>query len=135
VIRGFPKGARVVGRTARVKHNARFEDLLAFQIKSLGLPAPERQYRFAKGMKRQFESDFAWPELKLLVEVEGGIWKRGGGAHSHPLDVERDIERRQYAVLLGFFVLPVITDEVTSGKAIAVIQQALAVRGWQRGLS
>lgn len=135
MIRGLPKGARVVGRMARVKHNTRFEELLAFQIKSLGLPTPERQYRFAKGMKRQFESDFAWPELKLLVEVEGGIWKRGGGAHSHPLDVERDIERRQYAVLLGFFVLPVITDEVTSGKAIAVIQRALAVRGWQRGLS
>lgn len=127
----IPKGAQIGSRPRRVSHNARFEELLAFQMKAVGLPAPERQYRFAKSMGRQFEADFAWPQFQLLLECEGGIWKRGGGAHSHPLDIERDIERRQYAVLLGFYVLPVTTDEVTKGKAVTVVQQALAVRGWK----
>jgi very-short-patch-repair endonuclease len=128
----IPKGARI-GRNPRTsKHNARFEDLLAFQMKSLGLPEPARQYPFAQSVKREFLADFAWTQYSLLLEVNGGIWRKGGGAHSHPSNIERDIEKQQFAVLLGFYVLPVTTDEVTSGKAVAVIQQALAVRGWQR---
>lgn len=128
----LPKGARV-GRTPKAKaNNARFEDLLAFQIRSLGLPIPERQYPFAQSVERKFLADFAFPGYLLLVEVNGGIWRKGGGAHSHPSNIERDIKKQQCAVLLGFNLLPVTTDEVTSGEAVAIVQKALIVRGWNR---
>jgi hypothetical protein len=121
----------VGGALPRKKRNARFEELFEFQCGAYKLPEPHQQYYFAESMGRKFRSDFAWPAYKLLVEIEGGIWRAGGGAHSHPIDIERDIERRQHAVLLGFFMLPVITDQVKKGEAIIIVQRVLASRGWK----
>ena len=90
------------------------ENLFAFQIKACGLPLAREQYPFAQYMGRKFASDFAWPEYKLLVEISGGIWRKGGGAHSRPQKIESDMERQQYAALLGFYVLPFTPDEVAS---------------------
>lgn len=113
------------------RRNKRFEELLAFQCRAYKLPEPHEQYRFAQSMGRQFSADFAWPAYKLLLEVQGGIWREGGGAHSHPLNLERDIEKQQHAVLLGWFVLPVTTDQVEKGEAIATLQEVLVARGWK----
>lgn len=118
--------------------SSNFEDTLAFEIMLAKLPAPLRQHYWAKelvnakGRPRMFKADFAWPEYRLLVEVQGGVWRRGGGAHSHPVNIERDIERQQCATLLGWFVFPVTTDDVKSGKAIDQVVRALAARGWRR---
>jgi hypothetical protein len=112
------------------RHNKRFEDLFAFHCRAFKLPDPEEQYRFALTLGRQFRADFAWPKYQLLVEVEGGIWRRGGGAHSHPINVERNIEKHQHAALLGYIVLPVTTDEVKTGKGIELAMRVLIARGW-----
>lgn len=113
-----------------LRRNKRFEDLLAFQIRAYRLPEPHEQYRFAQSMGREFSADFAWAAFKLLLEVQGGIWRRGGGAHSHPTNIERDIEKHQHATLLGWFVLPVTTDQVQKGDAIVLLQRVLIARGW-----
>ena len=113
------------------KRNSADEDLFAWQCQTYDLPEPERQFYFAKDLERQFRADFAFPDYRLLVEIEGGIWRRGGGAHSHPLDLLRDIERRQYATLLNWHVLPFTTDEVKNGKAIQFTCKVLAALGWQ----
>jgi very-short-patch-repair endonuclease len=116
----------------------RFEEQLAFEIRASRLPEPVRQHRWAtelvnaNGKRRQFKADFAWPEFRLLVEVQGGIWRPGGGAHSHPLNLERDIERQQCAALLRWYVFPVTTDDVKSGKAIGLVTRALEALGWRR---
>lgn len=118
-----PSAAPLRSRTGKFRSarpNARFEDLLAFQIRSARLPEPARQFRFAP--PRKFTADFAWPDARLLLEVQGGIWKRGGGAHSHPLDIERDIEKGQNAALGGWLVMPVTTDQCTSGEALQLLR-------------
>jgi hypothetical protein len=46
------------------------EEQLALHIKATGLPAPVREFYFAK--PRRFRADFAWPERMVLAEVEGG---------------------------------------------------------------
>lgn len=74
-------------------------------------PKAERQFHFALG--RKYSADFAWPDKKLLVEIEGGIWKPGGGAHSHPLGIERDIEKYNLATAEGWRVIRV------TGKMLA----------------
>lgn len=113
-----------------LRRNKRFEDLLAFQIRAFKLPDPHEQYRFAQSLGRQFSADFVWPAYQLLLEVQGGIWRAGGGAHSHPLNLERDIEKQQCAALLGLLVLPVTTDQVKKGEAIVLLQRVLIARGW-----
>lgn len=123
-----------------------YERELIFQVRAYKLPKPYSyldaegvecyQFKFALAMERHFRADLAWPDYKLLVEVQGGIWRqdeagRAAGAHSHPIDLERDIERMQYAALLGYTVLPVIPREVKSGHAIDLIQRVLVKRGWK----
>jgi very-short-patch-repair endonuclease len=110
--------------------NSRFEDLLAFQCKALGFPAPERQYLFAKTLGRKFVADFCWVAQKLICEVNGGIWKKGGGAHSRPANIQRDVEKAQAAIVLGYTLLPVTTDQVRKGEAVKLLESVLKARGW-----
>lgn len=127
--RALPPGARLSAVGAQLREDpARFERALDFALRATHLPPFVRQYRFAP--PRQFKADFACETYRLLVEVQGGIWKRGGGAHSHPLDIEREIERQQHMVYHGWFMLPVTTDAVTDGSALSVIERALRARGW-----
>lgn len=132
--RGRRGGLRLAAANVkRGKADTRIEDSLADWIRIAKLPAAERQYRFAKALKRRFSADYAWPEFKVLVEVQGGVWRRGGGAHSHPLDILRDIERAKFAALLGWYILPVTTDEVKTGSAVEWIRRVLVARGWTPG--
>lgn len=107
------------------------EDLFRFQCRALKLPPPVEQFEFAASMGRLFRSDFAFTEYQLLVEIQGGIWLKGGGAHSRPLKIAGDIRRQQYAVRLGYFLLPFTPDEVVSGHAIEWTQEVLHHLGWR----
>ena len=51
------------------------EERLMMHLKACRLPAPVREYRFDP--KRKWRLDFAWPELRLAAEVDGG---NGAGA-------------------------------------------------------
>lgn len=109
-----------------------FEELFAFQCRAYRVPEPRQQYLFARELGRKFKADFAWPQYSLLVEIQGGIWMPGGGAHSRPMKIETDIERQQIACQLKLFLCPVTTDQVKNGEAIALLQRLLADRGWVR---
>lgn len=102
-----------------------FERALQFQMKAVGLPEPAIQYRFAP--PRRWTFDFCWPVEKLAVEVEGGIFIRGGGRHNRASSFEKDIEKYNEAALRGFAVVRVTTGQVKSGAALRVIERALGV--------
>ena len=97
------------------------EDLLAQQMQFVGLPVPEREYRFAS--PRRYRADFAYPEKKILVEVQGGIYTRG--AHSRGTGLERDYEKINLAQLNGFMVFQFSRKMIESGEAITVLEKAL----------
>ena len=101
------------------------EELLAFQIKAVGLPDPEREYQFYP--KRKFRADFAWPQYRLLVEVEGGIWSKG--AHARPKGILRDMEKSNLAALNGWMYLRVSGDDINELRAIDLIETALISKG------
>lgn len=122
---------KVVGKAAPKPEENEGENLFRFQIKALELPAPREQYPFAQGMGRKFAADFAWPEFWLIVEIFGGIYLKGGGAHSRPAKIETDMERMQYAGLLGFRFLPFTPDDVFSGHAINWTEKTLRAVGWR----
>ena len=94
-------------------------------MRLLGLPEPEREYRF--DAVRKFRLDFAWPALKLGVEVEGGIYR--GGGHTHVKDLKRDMEKSNLLTLAGWRLLRFHGDQVRSGEAIALIARALGAEG------
>lgn len=106
------------------------EDQLALLLKESGRERFfSREYHFAKGLGRDFRADFGFPCFSLLVEVQGGIWRRGGGAHSRPANIERDIEKAQYAAILGYTLLPVTPADIKSGQAMYLINSLLLQRG------
>ncbi|MEI6872784.1 MAG: hypothetical protein WCL08_10930 [Verrucomicrobiota bacterium] len=99
------------------------EELFAFQVRALKMLAPVRNYRFLPG--RKFEIDFAWPELMVGIEIQGGIWRTGGGAHSRPANIERDIEKHNLLLDHGWRVWQFTTQAVKSGEAVQKMQQVL----------
>lgn len=106
-----------VGDTARSK----YENLLFRQIRDRVLKAPEREHRFHP--TRLWRFDFAYPEKKIGIEVEGGIWN--GGRHTRGSGFEDDCEKYNEAVMAGWKVLRFTPKMVTSGAAVNMIADAL----------
>lgn len=99
------------------------EESLDWQIRAAQLPEPRRQYRFLEN--RRYRADFAWPGLKLLVELQGGKWVPGGGAHQRAKRWESDMERMNLAQLHGWILLQFSGDQVRSGEALSWIETAM----------
>lgn len=64
------------------------------------LPAPVREHRAIPG--RRFRFDFAWPEQRVAVELQGGLWVKG--RHVRGAGYERDCEKLALAQRLGWRV-------------------------------
>lgn len=102
------------------KHS-HLEETLAFQIRAAKLPVPEREFKALEG--RRFRWDFAWPDHSLLVEVQGGIWFKGG--HSSGAGITRDCTKLSLATLDGWATIQVTKDHIESGEALRWIKQYL----------
>ena len=97
------------------------EELLFSQIQLVGLPTPEREYRFAP--PRRYRADFAYPDKLLLIEVEGGVWTQG--RHSRGAGFTEDCSKYNLAATMGFRVLRFTGDMIKSGMAIRTIEEVL----------
>jgi len=73
-----------------------------------GIPTPEREYKFHP--KRKWRIDFAWPKVKLAVEIEGGIYVRG--RHTRPLGFVNDIGKYNAIVMAGYSLLRFTPDQL-----------------------
>lgn len=66
-----------------------------------GLPEPCFEYQFHP--VRRWRFDLAWPEQRVAVEVDGGIWIRGG--HNRGAQIKKDWEKRNEATAMGWQIL------------------------------
>ncbi len=92
------------------------------QIKMVGLQTPIFEFRFHP--TRKWAADFAWPDHKLLVEYEGGVFT--GGRHTRGEGYENDCEKYNEAVLHGWRLLRFTHNMVRSGLALQQTERALA---------
>ncbi len=97
------------------------EEALASQMRALKLSPPEREYRFHP--KRRWRLDFAWPSIKLAVEIEGGVWS--GGRHVRGKGFENDCEKQANAVFLGWKYYRFTSKQVKDGIALYFIEKEL----------
>lgn len=84
----------------------------------------EREVKFHE--TRRWRFDFAWPSVKFAVEVQGGIWLGGRGAHTSAKGRERDCEKGNEAALAGWRVVSVTSTHIKSGEALDWIRRALS---------
>lgn len=96
------------------------EDILARQLSEAGVPGVIRQFPWGEVIGRRFTADFAIPAENLLVEVQGASWS--GGRHVSGGGYEADRRKAALASILGWSYLEVVTSQVKSGEALALIK-------------
>ena len=87
------------------------------------LPMPELEHRFHE--TRRWRIDYAWPNHKLAVEREGGIWVRG--RHTRPQGFLKDLEKYNELTLKGWRLLRFTPKDLISMDAIKKIGMVLSV--------
>lgn len=109
-------------RSPRVDYKAKFERDIAL----LGFPAPVREVLFAH--PRRWRFDFAYPELMIAVEYQGGNYN-GKGAHNSITGLQRDYEKFTEAALRGWTLILIDAKSVTTGQAVQWLERALETKG------
>ncbi len=82
-----------------------------------GILRPEREYRF--DAERQWRFDYAWPERRIALEVEGGVWTQG--RHTRGKGFLEDMKKYNRAAMLGWRVVRCVPDTLTSGETIQML--------------
>jgi very-short-patch-repair endonuclease len=118
------------------------ENLLIWQLTAQGVKIPVREYRFAaehvgmgKGVRdrlraadlKDWRFDFAWPDERLAVEVEGGQWS--GGRHTRGKGFTEDILKYDRAMRLGWTVYRTEAGLIKSNEAVVTIAGLLEQLG------
>ena len=99
------------------------EENFAFQLNALGLTDYVREYHAIEG--RRFLWDFCFEAERLLVEINGGTFTKGG--HSTGLGIRRDYEKNNLAQLAGWRCLMFDGEAVRSGEAVEIVRKALGL--------
>lgn len=99
---------------------------------------PIRQYRFdelgfpdgrtdkhGRPKLRQWKFDFAWPEYRVAVEIQGGMFVAGRHNRGGALAVES--EKMRAACKQNWLVLPITTKEITKARLPDMVAEVLYV--------
>lgn len=86
---------------------------------------------FHFSIERRYRFDYAIPimansgELKIAIEVQGGIWAKGNSGHSSGTGIQRDMDKSNLAQSLGWFVIKVTPQDLLTNKTLELIKSRL----------
>ena len=127
-LRRTPSPAEIWAREEAAAKRRALEERLVLQMRAHGLPTPEREYRFDDVRKWRF--DFAWPDFRVAVEVDGATWS--SGRHNRGAGYEADAEKINAATALGWRVFRYTARRIRSGYAVNEIRVQLERAAWGR---
>lgn len=86
------------------------------------------EFRFHE--TRQWKIDFAWPDYRLALEVEGAIWQKNkdgtvGGRHNLPPGFVGDMEKYNALACCGWRLIRVEPKKLIKAKTLDLIWAAL----------
>ena len=84
---------------------------------AMKIPLPVKEFRFAP--PRRWRIDYAWPDYKLAVEIEGAVWCQG--RHTRGSGFVKDIEKYNALTLAGWSLLRFTPAQVRSGECYQTI--------------
>lgn len=79
------------------------------------------EYKFHESRKWRF--DFAFPEKRVAIEIDGGIWQYG--RHNRAAGLLNDYEKFNEAAALGWKVLHFTPQQQYTQYAFELIKRAL----------
>jgi very-short-patch-repair endonuclease len=91
------------------------------QMQLAGLPVPVAEYKFHP--TRRWRFDYALPDKSIGIEVDGAVWTNG--RHTRGSGYQKDLEKYNEALILGWRVLRVSTGQVQNGQALTWIERLL----------
>ena len=81
----------------------------------------EKEFKFHPVRKWRF--DYAFPEHKIALEVEGGVWT--GGRHTSSVGFLNDMEKYNTATLMGWRFFRTTPDDLYRKKTLDLIKNAI----------
>lgn len=87
-----------------------------------GIETPEAEFRFH--LTRRWRFDYAWPDRKIAVEIDGGIWSRG--RHTRGFGYLGDMEKQNHAGLSGWRIFKFTPQQLKKGEAQEFMKQVLS---------
>ena len=75
------------------------------------------------GKVRRWTADFCFVGRRLLIEVDGAVWVKGG--HTSGRGYTEDRERDAEALCCGYYTLRVTPAQIESGQVIRWIERLL----------
>lgn len=82
-----------------------------------------RELRFHNVRKWRF--DYALPEYRIALEVEGGVWT--GGRHTSPKGFLNDIEKYNTAAMMGWRVVRTTPDDLLKQATIEMLRKFIEI--------
>lgn len=107
-----------IDREVKHDYKAEFEQ----QLSLVGIQV-EREFRFAA--PRRWRSDWMVVGTTLLIEFEGGLFKKRAAGHSSVSGILRDVEKYNAAAIAGWTVIRITPKHVVSGEALAWVIDAI----------
>lgn len=96
--------------------------IFAALCKEYGVPAPVAELRFHP--TRKWRLDYAWPEARVALEVEGGVWTRG--RHTRGAGFLADMEKYNAAAVAGWRVLRCAPQNLLTADTAQMIADAIS---------
>lgn len=108
-------------RTRQSANSQQLRDVFTVILKTdLGLDCV-KEYKFHP--TRRWRFDYAIPEHKIALEVEGGVWSQG--RHTRPQGFLGDIEKYNTAGLMGWRVFRTTPDDLYKTATLNLIKMAV----------
>jgi very-short-patch-repair endonuclease len=91
---------------------------LICRIDAIGIIRPTPEYQFDDVRKWRF--DFAWPEVHIAIEIEGGISKYKPGRHMHAQGYQHDLDKYNAGTSYGWRIFRFSSKDIQENRPIFV---------------
>lgn len=91
-----------------------------FERAGVGAPVPEFRFHETRGWR----FDYAWPDSRVALEVEGGVWT--GGRHVRGAGYLEDMEKYSEAAALGWLVLRCTPEALYEPTTLHLVRRTIA---------
>lgn len=128
--RGVPVPARKKRRNRTEEMNPRTKlptkgqlaaDAVQDWCRRHGFTVPVTEHRFHPD--RFWRFDLCWPDDMVAIELQGGIWQKGGGGHTRGKHYQDDCEKYSEAAILGWRLIQATFEQLESGKLFEWIER------------
>lgn len=97
---------------------------LSIELQAAGYSGWVREHKFHSS--RRWKFDFAFPALKVAIEVEGGVFTRG--RHVRPSGFIADCEKYSVAAINGWMVIRLVPRKDWLIEGMEMIESAVKAR-------